>query len=113
MPEPPRKKSKKNQKQTRKNIKKKAPISPRSTLYVSNLNEKINPKRLRINLYLLFSIYGEVIKVAISAKKQRGQAYITMKNVDEANLAKISLNDELFFENPLHIEFSKEDSIIR
>ncbi|CCC67777.1 hypothetical protein NCAS_0A12190 [Naumovozyma castellii] len=112
MSEPPRKKARLSKRTNKRKEKVEEPIDPKNTLYVNNLDEKINTKRLRTNLFLLFSIYGEVLKVAISAKKQRGQAFITMRTVDEANLALISLNNEPFFDKPLHIQFSKTNSYI-
>ena len=68
---------------------------PKHTLYVNNL----------------FSIYGEVIKITVNPRRQRGQAFITMKNIDESNLAIISLNNEPFFGKPLHVSFSREETI--
>lgn len=89
----------------------KQPIEPKTTLYVNNLADGLGSDRLRSNLYLLFSIYGEVIKISVNTKKQRGQAFITMRTIDEANLALISLNNESFFSKPLHIEYSKKDTL--
>lgn len=83
---------------------------PKNTLYVSQLNEKINTQRLRVNLFLLFSTFGEVLKVSINFKKQRGQAFVTMRTIDQASLAQISLNDELFFGKTLKVEFSKSET---
>lgn len=83
---------------------------PKHTLYINNLSDHIGSNRLRTNLYLLFSIYGEVIKISINTKKERGQAFITMRTIDESNLAMISLNNEPFFGKPLQIQFSKKDT---
>lgn len=83
---------------------------PKHTLYINNLSDHIGSNRLRTNLYLLFSIYGEVINISINTKKQRGQAFITMRTIDESNLAMISLNNEQFFGKPLQIQFSKNDT---
>lgn len=84
---------------------------PKHTLYVNNLSDHIDIKRLTTNLYLLFSIYGEVIKITVNPRRQRGQAFVTMKNIDESNLAIISLNNEPFFGKPLHVSFSREETI--
>lgn len=84
---------------------------PKHTLYVNNLSDHINLKCLRTNLYLLFSIYGEVIKISVNPRRERGQAFVTMKNIDESNLAIISLNNELFFGKPLKVTYSKENTI--
>ncbi|KAL6947596.1 hypothetical protein ACO0RG_000171 [Hanseniaspora osmophila] len=79
---------------------------PTHTLYIHNLNWKIEHGKLRENLYLIFSTYGEVLNIYMN-HKLREQAFITFKSVDEANFAKISLNKEMFFGKPLHIEYSK------
>lgn len=83
---------------------------PKHTLYVNNLSDHVDIKRLRTNLYLLFSIYGEVIKITVNPRRQRGQAFVTMKNVDESNLAIISLNNEPFFGKPLRVSFSRAET---
>lgn len=85
---------------------------PSNTLYINNLNTKINTKKLRTNLFLLFSMYGEVIKITINFKKERGQAFILFKSIDDANIAKLALNNELLFDKPLSIQFSKKNTII-
>lgn len=57
-------------------------LAPKHTVYVQNLNEKIKIVDLKNSLFQLFSSYGEVHEV--HAKKnirQRGQAYIVMKNI--------------------------------
>ncbi|SCU79010.1 LAMI_0A06942g1_1 [Lachancea mirantina] len=85
------------------------PVTPKRTLYVSNLNDKIKIATLRENLYLLFSTYGEVVNVAMSPKT-RGQAFVFLQKLDEANLALITLQDEPFFGKPLRIAFSRHET---
>ncbi|CAI4064921.1 hypothetical protein SKDZ_09G1710 [Saccharomyces kudriavzevii ZP591] len=85
-------------------------VEAKNTLYVSQLNEKINVQRLRVNLFLLFATFGEVLKVSMNFKKQRGQAFVTMRTIDQASLAQISLNGELFFDKTLKVEFSKNET---
>lgn len=84
-------------------------ITPKNTLYVQNLNDKIKINTLRESLYMLFVTYGEVLKVAVSPK-HRGQAFIMFRTVDEANLALLSLKDELFFGKNIKLQFSKENT---
>jgi len=38
-------------------------VKPTPTLYVRNLNDKVNDAEMRTCLYHLFSTYGEVIQV--------------------------------------------------
>lgn len=86
--------------------------NPQRTLYVHNLSDHIGSQRLRTQLYLLFATYGEVIKVSVNVKRQRGQAFVTMRTLDESNLALLSLNNELFFGKPLKVEFSKQETVL-
>ncbi|QLG73786.1 hypothetical protein HG535_0F02970 [Zygotorulaspora mrakii] len=83
---------------------------PKRTLYLNNLGDHIGSNKLRTNLYLLFSIYGEVIKITVNTRRLRGQAFVTMRTIDESNLALISLNNEPFFGKPLEISFSNNDT---
>lgn len=85
-------------------------IEPKHTLYINNLPDHIEVTRLRANLYFLFSIYGEVIKICVNPRRQRGQAFVTMKSIDEANLAVISLDKEPFFGKPLNVSFSVKET---
>lgn len=58
------------------------------SLYVRNLNDKINKKTLRTCLYMLFSDYGHVIDiVALKTPKMRGQAHIAFKDAQIASQA--------------------------
>lgn len=85
-------------------------IEPKHTLYINNLPDHIPIARLRANLYFLFSIYGEVIKICVNPRKRRGQAFITLKSIDEANLAMISLDKEPFFGKQLNVSFSEKET---
>lgn len=40
----------------------KAP-EPVPTLYARNLNDKVRIEEMRMNLYMLFSTYGEIVQV--------------------------------------------------
>ena len=40
-------------------------IQPCPTIYIRNLNEKIKPAELKINLYHLCGIYGQIIDINI------------------------------------------------
>ncbi|QLQ80505.1 hypothetical protein HG537_0D05050 [Torulaspora globosa] len=85
-------------------------MEPKHTLYVNNLPDHIPITRLRANLYFLFSIYGEVIKICVNPRKRRGQAFVTLKSIDEANLAMISLDKEPFFGKLLNVSFSMQET---
>jgi U2 small nuclear ribonucleoprotein B'' len=47
---------------------------PNNTIYINNINEKINKNVLKKLLYMLFSQYGRVLQiVACKGIKMRGQ----------------------------------------
>lgn len=81
------------------------------TVYIHNLADGLGSQRLREQLYLLFSTCGEVVKVSVNVRKNRGQAFVTMKTVDESNLAVSILNGETFMGKRLSVEFSKQETL--
>ncbi|KAK6460343.1 hypothetical protein DFJ63DRAFT_290608 [Scheffersomyces coipomensis] len=84
-------------------------LKPCQTLYIKNLNDKINPKVMKHNLYLLFSTYGDVIQIH---NRKRGQAHIVFGDVDSSSLALRSLQSDVFFDKPLVINYSINESSI-
>lgn len=85
-----------------------APETATPTLYIRNINTAPGSQRIRTNLYLLFATYGEVLNVAVNFRKQRGQAFLTMSSTDEANLARIALQNQQFMGSELGIQFAHE-----
>jgi U2 small nuclear ribonucleoprotein B'' len=50
---------------------------PNNTIYINNINEKINKNVLKKLLYMLFSQYGRVLQiVACKGIKMRGQVWL-------------------------------------
>ncbi|CCH60942.1 hypothetical protein TBLA_0D04460 [Henningerozyma blattae CBS 6284] len=84
------------------------------TLYIRNIPEKLLPSQVRINLYLLLSTFGEIIYIKVGKPRSslRGQAFVTFRTIDEAHVAKTALDQELFFGQSLHLEFSRQPSRI-
>jgi U1 small nuclear ribonucleoprotein A len=83
-----------------------------STLYVKNLNEKINLTDLKYSLNFMFSQFGEVISIQVSKKNQlRGQAFITFAKPGEARRALKSLQGLSFFKKELNIQLAKTKSL--
>lgn len=63
-----------------------------SSLYIKNLNEKINKNELKRALYMLFSTYGPVLDIVttrVGAKGQnmRGQAHIVYRDIQTSTQA--------------------------
>ncbi|ORX44211.1 u2 small nuclear ribonucleo protein B''-like protein [Piromyces finnis] len=86
-------------------------IPPNKTLYVNNLNEKIQKEELRKALYYLFSQYGRVVDVvALKTIKMRGQAFIVYREITEATKAMRSLQGFPLFDKPIKIDYAKTRS---
>lgn len=83
-------------------------IEPNETLYINNLNDKIKIEELKQALVAVFSQFGEIISIrARSSIKLKGQAFITFSTIDEATNAKNQLNNNIFLDKKLQIEFAK------
>lgn len=90
----------------------KKPVEPRQTLYIRNLDTKVSTPDLRTCLYMLFSPYGKICALnASKAPKMRGQAHIAFDSAGEAAAALNELQGIEFLGKPLHIEYSKSESL--
>jgi RNA recognition motif-containing protein len=88
-------------------------IEPNETLYVNNLNEKIKLDELKINLFHLFSEFGDIIEINCrKSQKMKGQAFIVYKDLNSSTNAKFSLNNTIFLGKKMKIEYSKNTSDI-
>ena len=88
---------------------------PCETLYIKNLNEKVKIDELKEALNKEFSQYGEIIEIRVrNTIRLKGQAFISFKTKDQSSKAKKNLNDKLFLNKKLIIEFAKtpSDSIL-
>lgn len=81
-------------------------LKPSQTLYVKNLNNKINKKVLLHNLYLLFSAFGDIISINL----HNGYAFIIFTNLNLATLALRNLKNQDFFDKPLVLNYSVKES---
>ncbi|KDQ28919.1 hypothetical protein PLEOSDRAFT_1063645 [Pleurotus ostreatus PC15] len=84
---------------------------PSTTLYLNNLNDKINKEELRIQLYALFTTYGKIIDVIASkSPKMRGQAFLVFTDLAAATSAMRACEGMVFYDKPLHIDYAKGKS---
>ncbi len=75
---------------------------PNPTLYINNLNEKINKEELRHQLYALFTTHGKIIDiVALKTEKMRGQAFLVFSDLAGATAAMRACDGMIFYEKPL------------
>lgn len=77
-------------------------IQPNTTLYINNLNDKINKQELRTQLYALFATHGKVIDVvATKSPKMRGQAFLVFADLAGATAAMRACAGMTFYDKPL------------
>lgn len=91
--------------------------TPNQTLYVKNLNDKINRDDLKRALYMLFSTYGPVLDVVTSrlsgkGKAMRGQAHICFRDIQTSTQAMRALQGFEMFEKEMQIQYAKGTSSI-
>jgi len=84
---------------------------PNETLYINNLNDRVNPKKIKPELEKLFKKYGEIRDiVAMKSFWRRGQAWIIYRKVEQAMEAMKNLQGTLLRGRPLRISFAKTKS---
>jgi len=89
------------------------PTTPRRTLYVHNLNEKIKLDVMKKSLEAIFSPFGEILEISIKKNfKMRGQAFIVMKDVESATRALNVIQGFAFYNKLLDIQYARIDSDI-
>jgi U2 small nuclear ribonucleoprotein B'' len=75
---------------------------PIPTLYINNLNDKINKEEIRIQLYALFTTYGKVIDVIASkGPKMKGQAFLVFTDLASATTAMRACEGMVFYDKPM------------
>ncbi|KAK7061674.1 spliceosomal protein [Favolaschia claudopus] len=84
---------------------------PNTTLYVNNLNDKVNKAELRSQLHALFATYGKIIDVvATKNTRMRGQAFLVFADLAGATTAMRALEGMPFYDKPLRITYAKSKS---
>ncbi|KAI9508147.1 hypothetical protein F5148DRAFT_980274 [Russula earlei] len=86
-------------------------IQPNTTLYINNLNDKINKEEIRSQLYALFTTYGKLIDVvATKTPKMRGQAFLVFTDLASATAALRACDGTIFYNKPMRISYAKSKS---
>ena len=82
---------------------------PNETLYIKNLNDKVNKEELRQQLFALFTTYGRVIDVvALKTQKMRGQAFLVFSDLAGATAALRACEGIVFYDKPMVRDPSQE-----
>ncbi|KAL1741272.1 hypothetical protein HDZ31DRAFT_67107 [Schizophyllum fasciatum] len=84
---------------------------PNTTLYIKNLNDKVQKDELRLQLYALFTTYGRIIDMVVSkAPRLRGQAFLVFADLASATTALRACQGMVFYDKPMHIDYAKAKS---
>jgi len=84
---------------------------PRETIYVNNINEKVNKEELKKSLYAVFTQFGPILDiVALKTHKMRGQAFVVFRDTSAATQAVRQMNGFPFYEKPMRIGYAKSKS---
>lgn len=87
-------------------------IGAKYTLYVTNLNSKIKPVKMKENLYILFSSFADVLEIHYPRKDRRGQGWIVVSSPEEAAQCIEKLDNFQMFENQIHVNLARKDANI-
>ena len=77
--------------------------SPIHTIYIRNLNYKLQPNELRKSLYTEFIKFGKILDVIVGIKRfaLRGQAWIVFDQVESAVRAIAEMNGKVVLNRPV------------
>jgi U2 small nuclear ribonucleoprotein B'' len=85
--------------------------APNSTIYVSNLYEKLKKEELKKCLYAIFSQFGKILDViCMKTYRLRGQAWIVFSDVTSATNALTSMQGFPFFDKPMRLQYAHGES---
>jgi U2 small nuclear ribonucleoprotein B'' len=77
-------------------------VQPNTTLYINNLNDKINKEELRTQLFALFTTHGRLVDVvATKSPKMRGQAFLVFADLAGATSAMRACEGMEFYDKPM------------
>lgn len=88
-------------------------IPPNQTVYIKNLNDRINIKILRAELKELFSRFGNIIDlVALTSFWRKGQAFIVYDSIEAATQALHAMQGYMLHGHAMRLNYAKEKSDI-
>ncbi len=86
-------------------------IPPIETVYVNNLNERINKDELKKSLYAIFSQFGPILDiVARKTYRMRGQAFVVFRDITAATQAVRQMQSFPFYDKPMKLTYAKAKS---
>ena len=88
-----------------------ADVPPCETVYINNLNDRINIDELTKSLYAIFSQFGPIMDVvARKTLKMRGQAFVVFRDISSATTAVRQMQGFPFYDKPMRLSYAKTKS---
>lgn len=85
--------------------------APKESVYVNNLNEKVNHVEMKKSLYAIFSQFGPIIDIVTMKNfKMRGQAFVVFRDVAAATSAVRQMQGFPFYGKPMRLDYAKGKS---
>mmetsp|Transcript_24219 Transcript_24219/g.37762 ORF Transcript_24219/g.37762 Transcript_24219/m.37762 type:complete len:113 (+) Transcript_24219:23-361(+) len=81
-----------------------------STVYITNITNKIPPEDIKRNLYDWCTLFGTVLEVMYSRMNGHSHAFVVFPDTATAHTAIEALNGATFMDRPLHVELSHTPS---
>jgi len=86
-------------------------VPPIETVYVNNINERINKEEIKTSLYAIFSQFGPILDiVARKTYKMRGQAFVVFRDITAATQAVRQMQGFPFYDKPMKLTYAKSKS---
>lgn len=86
-------------------------LTPRHTLYINNMNEKVSLNKIKPVLSRLFGRYGTIVQITAHKNlKMKGQAFVTYKSIESCEKAIQKLQGRPIFRKPIHVTYAKAPS---
>ncbi|KDN48582.1 hypothetical protein RSAG8_02569, partial [Rhizoctonia solani AG-8 WAC10335] len=86
------------------------------TLYIQNLNEKVNLEQMKSTLRALFKGYGKILDVVAHGNlRMRGQAFVSFESKEAAAKALKEVKNFPLYAKPMQISFAKtrSDAVVK
>ncbi|RKP38209.1 hypothetical protein BJ085DRAFT_21104 [Dimargaris cristalligena] len=84
---------------------------PNSTLYLSNLNEKIKIPALKEALRKLYEPHGKIVEIVAHGNlRMRGQAFVVFEDEEAATKALEATKQTILFDKPILVQYARTNS---
>lgn len=89
-----------------------AALVPKHTIYIRNLNYKMEMNEMRKALYAEFCKFGKILDIVVGVKRFaiKGQAWVIFDRIEDATAALQEMNGKVILNRPVTIAYAKVES---